>query len=74
MRRHREARIGLVVRLLLLTGGLTTCGMTPFASGHGPVFGLATPTNGKRGWSLDIGTMDRVGTLDTSAMGRVVLG
>jgi hypothetical protein len=48
--------------------------MTPFASGHGPVFGLATPTNGKRGWSLDIGTMDRVGTLDTSAMGRVVLG
>ncbi|GIW72791.1 MAG: hypothetical protein KatS3mg102_2333 [Planctomycetota bacterium] len=29
------------------------------ASGHGPVFGLATPTLGKGGWSLDVGAMYR---------------
>ncbi|HKD08983.1 MAG TPA: hypothetical protein VKB79_23975 [Bryobacteraceae bacterium] len=29
---------------------------------HGPVFGLATPTNPKGGWSLDIGVNSRGGT------------
>ena len=43
------------------------------ASGHGPVFGLATPTNGKGGWSLDIGTMGRVGTADSGVMERAML-
>lgn len=32
-----------------------------FASGHGPVFGLATPTNPKGGWSLDFNLMGRAG-------------
>ena len=31
------------------------------ASGHGPVFGLATPTNPKGGWSLDFNLMGRAG-------------
>jgi len=31
------------------------------ASGHGPVFGLATPTNPKGGWSLDMNLMGRAG-------------
>ncbi|MGI8958746.1 MAG: hypothetical protein ACR2IV_03090 [Bryobacteraceae bacterium] len=26
-----------------------------FAADHGPVFGLATPTNPQDGWSLDLG-------------------
>ena len=41
--------------------------------GHGPVFGLATPTNVKGGWALDISTMDRVGTLDSGVISRAML-
>jgi hypothetical protein len=33
------------------------------ASGHGPVFGMATPTNAKGAWSADWGVMGRVGAL-----------
>jgi hypothetical protein len=29
------------------------CGAPAFASGHGPVFGAATPTLGRGGWSVD---------------------
>ncbi|MGH9772444.1 MAG: hypothetical protein ACRD4Q_12215 [Candidatus Acidiferrales bacterium] len=43
------------------------------ASGHGPVFAIATPTNVKGGWSLDIGTMDRIGSQSSGAMSRVML-
>ena len=43
------------------------------ASGHGPVFGLATPTNVKGGWSLDIGTTGRVGTEDSGLTSRAML-
>ena len=32
-----------------------------FASGHGPVFGLATPTNPEGGWSFDANFMGRGG-------------
>jgi hypothetical protein len=37
------------------------------AAGHGPVFGLATPTNPKGGWSLDLGVNGRDGTGGGSA-------
>jgi hypothetical protein len=41
------------------------------ATGHGPVYGIATPTLGKRAWSLDLGLMSRfVGGGRTSAMLR----
>ncbi|MGH9351816.1 MAG: hypothetical protein ACRD2G_06625 [Terriglobia bacterium] len=43
------------------------------ASGHGPVFAIATPTNVKGGWSLDLGTMDRIGTPDSGSMARAML-
>lgn len=43
------------------------------ASGHGPVFGLTTPTNSKGGWSLDIGLMGRSGTADNGVMSRTML-
>lgn len=43
------------------------------ASGHGPVFTLATPTNAKGGWALDIGLMGRKGREDTGAMFRAML-
>ena len=44
------------------------------ASGHGPVFGLATPTNVKGRWSLDLGTMGQVGTFDSGVVERAMLG
>lgn len=41
------------------------------ASGHGPIYGIATPTLGKGGWSLDLGLMSRFVTGGrTSAMMR----
>jgi hypothetical protein len=36
-------------------------GRTALASGHGPVFGAATPTLGKGGWSFDQAWMGRTG-------------
>jgi hypothetical protein len=47
---------------------------TLYASGHGPVFGLATPTNPKGGWSLDSNIMARAGKSDTGSMTRLELG
>lgn len=35
------------------------------AADHGPVFGLATPTNPEGGWSLDLGVNGRGGTAST---------
>lgn len=43
------------------------------ANEHGPVFGLATPTNVKGGWSLDIGTMARIGSQSSGIMTRALL-
>jgi hypothetical protein len=43
------------------------------ANEHGPVFGLATPTNVKGGWSLDIGTMGRIGSGSSGVMTRAML-
>ena len=43
------------------------------ASGHGPVFALATPTNVKGGWSLDIGSMSRIGFAGSGSMTRAML-
>jgi hypothetical protein len=44
------------------------------ASGHGPVFGLATPTNPKGGISADLTMMGRVGQGRNGAMLRGALG
>jgi hypothetical protein len=45
-----------------LAGALVIYGpRTMFASGHGPVFGLATPTNPEGGWSFDANLMGRGG-------------
>lgn len=44
-----------------------------FASGHGPVFGLTTPTNARGGWAFDLGFMGRKGTDDVAAMLRAML-
>lgn len=51
---------------------LTAFAATAAGSGHGPVFGLATPTNAKGGWSLDLGTMGRVGENTSGTMERAM--
>ncbi len=51
-----SARIVATLLMLALTGGQAE------ASGHGPVFGAATPTLGKGGWSFDQAWMGRIGT------------
>lgn len=58
----------------LLSGALLLPLSQPtLASGHGPVFGLATPTNPKGGWSFDASFMGRAGA-DFETMFRPSLG
>ncbi len=42
-----------------------TLAQTGTAADHGPVFGLATPTNPQGGWSFDLGVNGRGGTAST---------
>ena len=51
-------------------------GLTPFAgaSGHGPVFGLATPTNSQGEWSFDEGIFGRNTGLGSQASVRELVG
>lgn len=45
-----------------------------WAIGHGPSFGLATPTLGQGAWELDQGLMQRAGTAGDRTMARGMLG
>jgi hypothetical protein len=45
-----------------------------FASGHGPVFGLATPTNSQGEWSFDTGLFGRTGSNGSQASIRGLIG
>jgi hypothetical protein len=58
-------------RALLLLLALLVAPTAATATGHGPVYGIATPTLGKGAWSLDLGLMSRtVAGGRTSAMMR----
>ena len=46
---------------------------TAFASGHGPVFGMTTPTNAAGAWAFDFGVMGRAGEGDDGSMTRAML-
>lgn len=48
-------RAAALAALLLVAPVLPVAGQ-----GHGPIFGLSTPTLGQGGWSLDVGAMGRV--------------
>ncbi len=65
------ARIGVIAILLGVSSSSAL-----YASGHGPVFGAATPTLGKGGWSFDQAWMGQVmdGPADTSALLRSMIG
>ena len=43
------------------------------AQGHGPAYGLSTPTLGRGAWSLDVGVMDRAVGDKQMAMARPML-
>jgi hypothetical protein len=45
-----------------------------FADGHGPVFGLATPTNSAGEWSFDTGVFGRSNNSDSQASFREQIG
>jgi hypothetical protein len=51
----------MVLRSLLICGLVAALPSLAGANGHGPVFGAATPTLGKRGWQLDQAWMGRIG-------------
>ena len=58
-----------------LLAGVLVLPSASYASGHGPVFGAATPTLGKHGWSFDqawMGRRDREG--DDDQMLRSMVG
>lgn len=63
-------RIAVLVTLLLMSSNRPA-----FASGHGPVFGAATPTLGKGGWSFDQAWMAQVmdGPADAGAILRSMI-
>lgn len=48
-------------RIALLAGCVVLLTARAWASGHGPVFGAATPVNGRGGWTLDQAFTSRVG-------------
>src|ERR1700740_3516113 len=49
-------------RWALAFASLVTVAQMIQAADHGPVFGLATPTNPQGGWSFDLGVNGRSGT------------
>lgn len=57
---RKGARVWLPSALFITARFLT-------AADHGPVFGLATPTNPKGGWSLDLGVNGRSGAAGSTS-------
>src|SRR3954470_2602370 len=49
-----KRRFASLLRSILFAGAA-------YASGHGPLFGYATPTNSKGEWSFDQGLFSRIG-------------
>ena len=60
-------------RLLVFFFCLTTSPVA-WADGHGPVFGLATPTNSQGEWSFDTGAFGRANDLGSQASFRELVG
>lgn len=72
MDKHRAGRLrrAVIAASVSVIAGAPQVG---FSSGHGPVFGMATPTNAAGGWSLDLGLMGRTSDEDNGAMTRAML-
>src|SRR3954471_15741512 len=59
------------VALALVVVGLS---LSAVAAEHGPVFGMATPTNSQGEWSFDEGAFGRSGAAGTQASFRTLVG
>lgn len=61
--------------IVIIATASCIAGLPPaaFTSGHGPVFGMTTPTNAAAGWSVDFGFMGRTGDGEDGAMTRAML-
>jgi len=73
---HARSRTACLRRMIVVIATASCmAGLPPaaFTSGHGPVFGITTPTNAAGGWSLDFGFMGRTGDGDDGAMTRAML-
>src|SRR5215472_15227491 len=57
--------------LLLCAFSVVPCAL---ADGHGPVFGLATPTNSQGEWSFDTGVFGRSNDFGSQASVRELVG
>ncbi len=68
-----SAGLADVLAVMVLVSAISLSGRGAYASGHGPVFGMTTPTNAAGGWSLDVGLMGRTGEQDNGAMTRAML-
>lgn len=62
-----------MARLVVVTALFLAVSVPVEAQGHGPIYGLSTPTLGQGGWSLDLGTMARVADGGTTLMLRPML-
>jgi hypothetical protein len=63
-------RIGVRNSVLILAAAMSP---SIHAADHGPVFGLATPTNPQGGWSFDLGVNGRSGSGGTTATPEALL-
>jgi hypothetical protein len=61
-------------RTTVLAIAVLTLPLAAFADGHGPVFGLATPTNSAGEWSFDTGVFGRTNNSDSQASFREQIG
>jgi hypothetical protein len=63
-----------MARRLILLGVSAIAAAVPLAAqGHGPAYGLSTPTLGRGGWSLDLGFMNRFVSGKHAGMSRPML-
>jgi hypothetical protein len=68
---HRE---GEVMRVAVFLLGVLGVPALVFASGHGPLFGLATPTNSQGEWSFDEGIFGRAANDGEQVSARTLIG
>jgi len=73
MRRNLALTTGKVLGAWLVLAA-ALCPATVAAEGHGPIFGLATPTLGKGQWSSDTAVMSMANADERANMFREILG
>ena len=69
----KRAVIAVFVAATCVSAESALADQGPFFSGHGPVFGMTTPTNAQDAWAVDLGFMGRKGETDDGAMFRTMI-